>query len=598
MERRSSLFKGLIVLGGLSLVFRLFFIQILDPDYKMAAEDNIQQKKTIYPYRGLISDRNDSLLVYNTPVYDLLVIPAEVSIPDTARFLKLLGLSFEEFKENIFEAKQFSTRLPSVFLNQISNQHMARIQTDLMDYEGFYIQPRTVRKYSYAGIPHTLGYVGEISLRQLKEDKSGYYQGGDYIGISGIEKQYENILRGERGVSYQWVDALQIARGKFLDGAFDTLPIPGKNIQLTIDLNLQRYTETLMKGKVGSVVAIEPSSGQILAFISSPSYDPNLLSGKKLGQNYGELEVDSLNPLFNRGLQAMYPPGSMFKTVQSLIALQEGIINSEQKIFCDGDLIGDLAPSGYYDVRRAIQLSSNNYFFIVFRRIILQNKNSSMFIDSRIGLTHWRDMVINFGLGNTLGVDIPNERSGYIPTVDYYDQIYGNHRWKFSNIYSMSIGQGELLVTPLQMANLGAILANRGYYYTPHFIKKIGEMDTLEFQRNKVGIDSIHFQPILEGMELVVRSGSGRRAYIDSLGVVGKTSTVENQSGKDHSGFMGFAPLNNPKIAIAVYVENAGWGGRAATATAGLVIEKYLRGRISRKYMEDYVLKGNFDDPR
>ncbi|MEQ9229682.1 MAG: penicillin-binding transpeptidase domain-containing protein [Cyclobacteriaceae bacterium] len=597
MTGRSIVIKGIIIGCGLLLAARLMFIQLLDPNYQRAAEDNVIQKIIEYPYRGLITDRDNHLLVFNSPVYDLLVVPNEVSIPDTARFLQMLEITQEEFDEAMFKAKKFSRKLPSVLLNQIANEHLARIQGDLLEYEGFFIQPRTVREYEYPGMSHVLGYVGEVSRRQILNDTTDYYRGGDYIGISGVEKEYEKDLRGERGVSYRLVDVDRVAKGKFRDGDYDTLPRPGQNVQLTLDLELQRYAEKLMEGKIGSVVAIEPKTGEILAFVSSPDYNPSLLSGKKLGKNYGELERDSLKPLFNRALQAMYPPGSMFKTVQSLIALQEGVVDADQQIYCKGDLIGDLAPVGYYDIKRAITYSSNNYFFIAFRRTMLQNEDPNMFVDSRIGLSKWRDYVTRFGLGNRLGIDIPNEQPGFVPTVDYYDRVYGTRRWKFSNIYSLSIGQGELLVTPLQMANLGALLANRGYYYTPHLMKRVGNETSLGFERNEVGIDSIHYRSVFEGMEQVVTIGSGRRAYVKDLQICGKTSTVENP-GYDHSGFMGFAPLDDPKIAIAVYVENAGWGGRAAAATAGLVIEKYLRGEVSRQWMENYVLKGDFHDPK
>lgn len=597
MTNRALVIKGIIIVCGLVLAGRLMMIQLLDPNYQRAAQDNVIQKIIEYPYRGLITDRNDQLLVINSPVYDLMVVPNEVIIPDTARFLSLLEMSQEEFDEAMYKAKRYSRKLPSVLVTQISNEHLARIQGELIDFEGFFIQPRTVREYEYPGMSHVLGYVGEVSLRQIQRDTTNYYRGGDYIGISGVEKEYETDLRGERGISYRLVDVDRVAKGKFQDGEFDTLPVPGKNVQLTLDLDLQRYAEKLMEGKIGSVVAIEPKTGEILAFVSAPDYNPSLLSGKKLGKNYGELERDSLKPLFNRALQAMYPPGSMFKTVQSLIALQEGIVSPNQQIFCEGDLIGDLAPPGYYDIKRAITYSSNNYYYIVFRRTMLQNEDPNMYVDSRIGLSKWRDYVTKFGLGDKLGIDIPNEQSGLVPTVDYYDRIYGTRRWKFSNIYSLSIGQGELLVTPLQMANLGALLANRGYFYTPHLMKKVGEETSLGFERHNVGIDSIHFQPVLDGMEQVVTIGSGRRAYVKDLQICGKTSTVENP-GYDHSGFMGFAPKDEPKIAIAVYVENAGWGGRAAAGTAGLLIEKYLSGEVSRKYMENYILKGEFHDPK
>ncbi len=595
MNKQSIVIKTIIIIAGVVLSVRLFYIQLLDPDYKQAAENNIVQKIIEYPYRGLLTDRNDNLLVYNTPVFDIMVIPNQVRIPDTTRFLELLKITNEEFAERMTKAKRFSYKLASVLVTQLPNEHLASIQGELINYQGIFVQPRTVREYTHPGLAHTLGYVGEISLRKLKNDTTGYYQGGDYIGISGIEKAYENDLRGDRGISYRMVDAQRVEKGKFREGKFDTLPEPGKDIQLTIDIELQRYAEKLMKGKVGSIVAIEPETGEILALVSGPDYNPSLLSGKKLSTNYPMLEQDSLKPLFNRALQAMYPPGSMFKTVQSLIALQEDIITPNQKIICEGDLIGDLAPPGKYDIKRGITYSSNNFFFIVFRRTMLQRKDPNMYVDSRIGLTNWREYVTKFGLGSKLGVDLPNEVSGEVPTVDYYDRIYGTRRWKFSNIYSLSIGQGELTVSPLQMANLGAILGNKGYFYTPHIVKRIDKGRTQAVDRHEVDIDSIHFDPVLQGMEQVVSMGSGRRAYVKDLNICGKTSTVQNL-GEDHSGFMGFAPKDDPKIAVAVYVENAGWGARAAAATAGLIIEKYLSGEVSRKYMEDYVLKGKFHD--
>ncbi len=595
MSSRAVIIKLIIVVAGVILAARLFYVQLIDPNYQQAAENNVVQRIVEYPYRGLITDRNDSLLVFNTPVFDMMVVPGEVVIPDTARLLQMLQLTLDDFTKQMEMAKRFSRHLPSVLVTQIPNEQLAAIQEDLVDFEGLYIQPRTVREYANPSLSHVLGYVGEISQNQLNRDSTKYYRGGDYIGISGIEKQYEKELRGVRGVSYRLVDVQRVAKGKFRDGEYDTLSVPGKSIQLTVDMELQQYAEKLMAGKVGSLVAIDPKTGEILAFVSAPNYDPSLLSGNKLGKNYGKLEQDSLKPLFNRALQAMYPPGSMFKTIQSLVALEEKEVRELEQIYCKGDLIGDLAPPGTYDVKRAVTLSSNNFFFIIFRRMIQQGIDPSAFLDSRIGYAKWREYIDKFGLGHKLNVDIPNETAGHLPTVDFYDRMYGKNRWKFSNIYSLSIGQGEILVTPLQMANLGALLANKGYFYTPHLVKKVGETTSLGFERFDVGIDSSHFQVVLDGMEQVVSMGSGRRAYVKDLQICGKTSTVENP-GYDHSGFMGFAPKDDPKIAIAVYVENAGWGGRAAAATAGLVIEKYLRGEVTRKYMEDYVLKGQFHD--
>lgn len=593
MTSRVIIIKAIIIAAGLGLIARLFYIQLINQDYKRAAEENIVQKNIKYPYRGLIRDRNDSLLVYNTPVYDLLVVPAELEIPDTTAFLNLIGITQEEFDEAIQKARRYSDILSSVLVRQIPNKKMAAIQSELINYDGIYVQPRTLRGYRYDGLAHVLGYVGEISKEKLYQDTTNYYRSGDYIGISGIERAYEPYLRGERGVNYRLVDAQGVNKGKFREGAFDTLPEPGQDIQLTIDRELQAYAEKLMEGKLGSVVAIEPATGEILALVSSPGYDPALLSGAKIAKTFPALQQDTLKPLFNRALQAKYPPGSMFKAIQSLIALQEGVIRPNQQIYCSGDLIGDLAPPGRYDVERAIMLSSNNYFYIVFRRTMLQNKDPNMYVDSRIGFKNWRNYVVQFGLGQRLGIDLPNEASGFVPTVDYYDRLYGVRRWKFSNVYSLSIGQGELQVTPLQMANLGAIIANRGHYVTPHIVKSIENKPTFGFEKTFIKIDSGHYKPVINGMEKVVRLWSGRRAFIEGLDVCGKTSTVENP-GDDHSGFMAFAPKDNPKIAVAVYVENAGFGSKAAAATAGLVIEKYLKGDVERKYMEDYVLKGEF----
>ncbi|MBV6643839.1 MAG: peptidoglycan glycosyltransferase, partial [Cyclobacteriaceae bacterium] len=440
-------------------------------------------------------------------------------------------------------------------------------------------------------------YVGEISKRQLQSDEEKYYRQGDIVGISGIEQRYEKFLRGKRGVSYKIVNVRGSVQGQFRDGAFDSIPVPGDQLQLTIDLPLQQYAERLMEGKIGSVVALDPRTGEILAFVSAPSYDPNLFSGRLFSENYGDIQKDSLKPLFNRPLQAMYPPGSMFKPVQALIAMQEKRLSAKEEIFCDGSLIGDLAPPGKYDVVKAITWSSNNYFVKIFRRVIQQGENPSPFIDSRIGMEKWVNYLENFGLGSPLGIDLANEKGGLIPGISVYDKIYGRNRWKFSNIYSLSIGQGEILVTPLQMANLGAIFANKGYYFTPHLVKSIGD-SLLAYSQQDVGIESHHYEPVINGLEQVVIAGSARRAYIPDLQICGKTSTVQNPHGEDHSGFMGFAPLEDPQIAVAVYVENAGWGGRAAASTASLLIEKYVRGHITRSWIENYVLKGDFADEK
>jgi penicillin-binding protein 2 len=367
---------------------------------------------------------------------------------------------------------------------------------------------------------------------------------------------------------------------------------------------LQEYGETLMQGKVGSVVAIEPKTGEILSIISAPSYDPNTLSGSDYGKNLSALMVDSVRPLYNRPIQAMYAPGSIFKTVQTLIGMQEGILTPNTTYYCGDAPIGDHAPPGYYKLFEALKLSSNQYYYKAFRSILNQEVSPNTFTDSRIGLEKWAEYVSHFGLGEPLGIDIPNEKGGYIPTPAFYDRIYGEGRWKFSTIYSLSIGQGEMLVTPLQMANLAALIANKGYYYTPHLIKSMG-MDNAKPQKyttkNEVGIDSAHYSFVHEAMAAAVYGTAGR-AVIQDIVICGKTGTAENFAvvkGKrvqleDHSVFMAFAPKEDPKIAIAVYVENAGWGGRAAASTASLMIEKYLKGCVDRTLLEEFVLKGDF----
>lgn len=596
-DSRKLIIRTGVVVVGIIFLIKLLSIQVLSDNYRLAAENNIIQRIIEYPYRGLIYDRKGELLVINNPIYDLMVVPMEVEVTDTSEFCSLFAIDKPTFIEKYKAAREYSVIKPSIFIKQISNEEFAHIQDKLINFKGFYISARSVREYPHPVLSNALGYVGEISKGQLDKDTTNYYRMGDYIGISGIESSYEKQLRGQRGVKKRMVNVRGVEQGLYKDGRLDTISVPGSNLVSTIDLTLQQYAEKLLAGKVGSLVAIQPSTGEILGIISAPSYDPNLLSGREFPDNFQILSLDTLVPLFNRPIMAMYPPGSMFKTIQALIALQENVIDEDELIYSDGRLIGDLAPIGYYDVEEAITYSSNNYFFKVFRRIINRRQDPNPYIDARFGLEKWHSYVSRFGLGVTLDIDIPNPTSGYVPTVSYYDRVYGQNRWKFSNIYSLSIGQGETLVTPLQMANLAAIIANKGYFYTPHIIKSIGddgEPDPKYLVKNEVGIDSVHFNAVINGMEEVVRSGSGRRAYLTNIAVCGKTSTVENPHGEDHSGFMGFAPKDDPQIAIAVYVENAGWGGRAAASISSLVMEKYLTGEVKRKWLEDFVLKGDF----
>jgi len=594
MIERSFIIKLLIVFMAIVFAARLFYIQIIEDDYKVAAENNVIQKTIQYPYRGLIYDNKDSLVTYNSPVYDLMVVPKEVKISDTIGFCSLLEISPEEFEERIKKAKRYSSILASKFEEQLSDKMFATIQDKLINYPGFYVLPRTVRSYNTESMANILGYVGEVSSRDLERDTTNYYRSGDYIGIGGIEKSYEETLRGRRGISYKVVNVQGIVKDVYKGGTYDTLPEPGEDLHLTIDLELQQYAERLMDGKVGSVVAIEPKTGKILALVSAPMYDPQLLSGRNFGKNFSLLQANEDKPFLNRPLQARYPPGSMFKTIQGIIAMHEKVVRSNEVITTDGSNIGDLAPPGPYVMIKAIQKSSNNYFYLIMKRVVEQGVEESQFLDARIGFEKWRNYVMDFGLGRRLGVDIPNEIRGNVPSIEWYDKIYGINRWKYSNIASLSIGQGELLVTPLQMANLGAILANRGYYITPHVVDRVGDWPNSNIKKELLPFSSDLYETIIVGMEKVIKEGSGVRGYLDTLRLAGKTSTVQNPHGEDHSGFMGFAPLDNPQISIAAYVENAGQGGRAAVSVASLLAEKYIFGEISRPWLEAYVLEERY----
>ena len=582
--------KLFVVLIAMVFVGRLFSMQVTN-----STEGSTVRRFIQYPYRGLIYDREGRLLVTNEPQFDLMVDSRRMQMNDLEGFCEMLGITPEDYAKRMESLKRDRYQ-GSVFFEKLSNLEYAKIQDKLVHYPGFYVEPRTTRKYPHTSLGNTLGYTGEISPARLAADTAKYYVQGDYIGISGLERKYEEHLRGKRGVKYMRIGPHGNVVGDFNGGNSDTLAIAGGDLYTTLDLELQQYAEQLMAGKVGSVVAIEPSTGEILAMVSSPSYDPNQLTGRLFSKNFGAISSDSLKPLFTRPTQATYPPGSIFKIIQSLIALQEGVIRAREQIYCDGTLIGDHARPGNYDVRRGIAVSSNNYFYKVFYRIINQRKDPNPFIDARYGLETWGEYVSNFGLGSPLGIDMPSERGGLIPSLQTYDRVYGEKGWRFSNIYSLSIGQGEMLMTPLQMANLAAIMANRGYYYTPHLVKGVGEDGgpLPEFTvKHETGIDSVHFDPVLDGMAEVVNN-TARLAVIRDLPIIGKTGTAENPHGHDHSVFMAFAPRENPQIAIAVYVENAGWGGLAAGGTASLLIEKYIKGEITRPWVESYILESRY----
>jgi penicillin-binding protein 2 len=597
-EGRKDVVLIIFILTGIIFLVKLFFVQVLDDRYAQLADSNAILKETEYPFRGLIYDRNEKLLVYNSPEYDLRIIKKEVVNFDSARFCEVFDLTQEElrskFKE-LYARKEYSPVKPTTFLRQLSNYDLAKIQEHIDEFSGFYIQPRTTRAYTTKALANALGYVSEISKNQLERDTTKVYRQGDYIGQSGIEAFYEKELSGKRGVRYKLRNVSGIEKGSFKDGAYDTLSVPGKNLKLTIDIDLQEYGEKLMHGKVGSLVAIEPSTGEILSMISGPSYDPTLLTGRKFSSNFALVSSDTTKPLFARPLMAMYPPGSIFKIVQTLIGLQDGVLTYETRFPCDRTVVNCHNHPAPVNLYGAIQYSCNPYFHQTFRRIINQNKSTNTFTDSRLGLDNWRNYVIRFGLGYPLGVDLPSEKGGQMPTSRLYNKIYGEGRWKFSTIYSLSIGQGEMLVTPIQMANLAAIMANKGFFYTPHLVKAISEGEIRErYQiKNETGIDSAYFNFVQNAMSAAIM-GTASRAVIPEIEICGKTGTAQNPHGYDHSVFMAFAPKDNPKIAIAVYVENAGWGGRAAASIASLMIEKYLSGEVKRKPLEEYVLKGYF----
>jgi penicillin-binding protein 2 len=543
------------------------------------------------------------LIVYNTPEFDLLIIHKEVKTLDTVRFCEVFDMSPAELKIKFKELKakkEYSPVKPTTFLTQLSTFDFAKIQDNIDEFKGFYIQARTTRAYRAQAAANAIGYVSEISKDKLAKDKSGFYKQGDYIGQSGIEAYYEEYLRGQRGVRFKLRNVDGVEKGSFRNGAIDTLSIPGQDIISTIDLDLQSYAEYLLKGKAGSVIAIEPSSGEILAMVSGPTYDPTLLTGRHYSSNYVLISNDTNKPLFNRPLMAQYRPGSIFKIAQAMVALQEGVINEQTRIKCDRSIIGCHGPHSNEDLRGAITHSCNPYFWTVLRRMLNQGRSTNPFDDTRVGLTEWTKHISSFGFGKRLGIDLPNEKGGLVPSPAYYDRAYGGRPWKFSNIYSIAIGEGENMVVPLQMANFAATIANKGFYITPHLVKAIGDSGKPLPQfldKHYTTIDSSYFRVAADAMQNVVEEGTGSyRAKLKDIIVCGKTGSVQNEPRPDHSVFIAYAPKDNPKIAVSVYVEYSGQGARAAASIASLIIEKYLYGGTKRPQIEEYVLRGKFLD--
>ncbi|MGI4883448.1 MAG: penicillin-binding transpeptidase domain-containing protein [Janthinobacterium lividum] len=602
LESRRYVVQGIFLLVGLVFATRLFFMQVLDGTYKLAADRNTLQRLVQVPYRGLIYDRKNQLLVTNTPVYDLLVVPREVKGLDSARFCQLLQMPLESLREGLKAARKYSRTKPSPLVQNLSLAERAAIEDNLIDFPGFRTQARMARAYRTPNLAHALGYVGPITPKLLEQPKYGRYGAGENVGIAGLESYYEPTLMGRRGVQFKMVNVRGVEKGAFRGGEFDTLSVAGQDLHLSIDAELQAYGEELLAGRRGSIVAIDPKTGEILCFVSAPHYTPETLTGKGMGNRYMDLLRNPDRPLFDRPLMATYPPGSVFKLVNELVALQLGVVTPGTGFPCNQKLVRCTHNHEYpANVSIAIKNSCNPYFYQVMRAAVVRGQSPNKFEDARLGLGQWQKMVKSFGLGEKLGVDMSQEKRGLIPSPEFYDKLRGYHHWNFKTVYSLAIGQGEIGITGLQMANVLATIANHGYYYTPHFVKGIGSAGPLAKYRERhyTAVDTAYFKYVIPGMQEVVdgRGGTGSLASLREFGisVAGKTGTVQNPHGFDHATFAAFAPAEDPKIAIAVFIENSGFGGSSAAPAAGLMIEKYLRGHVVsyHKRMEDWIKYGN-----
>lgn len=589
---RMYVVMGIAVLIAISFLGRLFYIQVIDDSYRLSAENNVLRYQVEYPARGLVYDRDGELLVYNEAAYDLMVVPQQAINIDTATICRILKITTEQFTQRMNDAKAFSWRKPTVFQKQISGITYANLQEKLYRLNGFFVQKRTLRRYPQPIAAHLLGYVGEASQSRLEQDS--YYKRGDYVGISGLEKSYEEELRGKKGVKVIMVDVFNRQKGSYKEGKYDTVAVAGKTLVSSIDAELQAYGERLMQNKTGAIVAIEPSTGEILALISAPTFDPNLLVGRVRSENYSLLMKDTLKPLFNRALMSeQNPPGSTFKLINALIGQQVGVLNENTTYRCPRGYVSGNFRMGCHDhrsplnLRESIQHSCNAYYGNVFRNIIDHTGKPWE------GYEIWRNHVMSFGLGTKFNTDLPVEYAGSVPTKQFYDKHYGVNHWKSLTIISMAIGQGELGTTPLQLANMTAAIANRGYYYPPHLVKAIDgvPIGNRFTEKHVTTIDRKYFDPVVDGMALVFeQGGTGYRSRLDSLVMCGKTGTAQNPHGEDHSIFICFAPKDDPKIALAVFVENGGGGSKYAAPIASLMVEKYLRDTISRPQFEQVIL--------
>lgn len=601
LEKRRYVIAGFICVIVAIYLFRLFSLQVTDDRYKQNAESNAFLRRTIFPARGLMYDRNGKLVVFNQPAYDVMLIPKDVGDFDTVTLCKALGITREQLLEKWAEMKNprknpgYSAYTPQKLISHLSQVDYGRLQEKLYMFPGFFIQRRTVREYSYPVASNVLGNIREVSANDV--DNDDYYRSGDYTGDLGIEKSYEKALRGEKGVEILMKDAFGRIKGKYENGIHDVAPVSGHNLTLSLDIELQAYGEQLMANKIGAIVAIEPQTGEVLCLVTSPNYDPSLLVGKDRGKNYASLVRDPQRPLYDRALQGMYPPGSTFKPTQGLILLQEGIVTPQTRFPCHRGYVNGLRvgchPHGSpISLLPALQTSCNAYFCWGLKYMI--DRKGTRPADQ---LTKWKDYMVEMGYGYRLGIDLPSESRGFIPNADFYSKSFRGANWTANSIISISIGQGEVLATPLQIANLCATIANRGYFYTPHIVKEISDstIDNKFRQRHQPKIKKEYYNLVAEGMRMAVLGGTCHAANLPGLDVCGKTGTAQNPHGKDHSAFIGFAPYKNPKIAVCVYVENAGFGAAYGVPIGSLIIEKYLKGEIApgRKALEERMLNAN-----
>lgn len=589
LEKRKYVLGGAVVVVIIIFLLRLFSLQLMSDDFKKNADSNAFLRRIQYPARGSITDRNGKLLVYNQPSYDIMVIMHEQEGVDTLDLCESLGITPEWYERRMKEISDrkrnpgYSKYTQQLFMSQLSSEEFSTFQEKLFRFPGFYIQKRSIRQYQYPYAAHILGDVGEVNTSDIENDE--YYRSGDYIGKLGVERSYETQLRGEKGSEILLRDVRGRIKGRYQNGKFDIAPVPGRNLTLSIDFELQALGERLMQGKMGSIVAIEPSTGEILCMVSSPTYDPRMMVGRQRGKSHKILSQDPRKPLLNRAIMGQYPPGSTFKTGQALTFLQEGIINPSTSFPCSrgfhfGNLtVGCHGHGSPLPLIPAIATSCNGYFCWGLYHMLGNRKRYS---NVQEAMTRWKDYMVSMGFGYPLGVDLPGEKRGMIPNADFYDKAYKGS-WNGLTVISISIGQGEVNLTPMQIANLGATIANRGYYIVPHIVKEVqGEpLDTLYTTKHYTMVDRANYETVVQGMRSAVTGGTCRGANSPWYEVCGKTGTAQNPHGQDHSAFLGFAPKDNPKIAICVYVENGGFGAYYGVPIGALMMEQYINGHLS-----------------